>query len=118
MNKYLLVDLENNYISNLNKVESDFQENDIQTSSITCKDKIDLFNTLLEQVKEMIEVYAEENDIRVCTECGHLMDEGYCIENGIEYYCSEECLHKHISEEEFEELYDNGNGDSYWTEWE
>lgn len=55
---------------------------------------------------------------RTCTECGKEMTKGYCIENGIEYYCSEECLHKNISEEEFNELYDKGNGDSYWTEWE
>lgn len=55
---------------------------------------------------------------RTCTQCDKEMTKGYCIENGIEYYCSEECLHKNISEEEFNELYDNGNGDSYWTEWE
>jgi hypothetical protein len=55
--------------------------------------------------------------LRECTECGHLMNEGYVIENGIEYYCSDECLHKHITEEEYQRLYDNGDGDSYWTEW-
>ena len=27
-------------------------------------------------------------------------------------------LHKNITEEEYLKLYDNGNGDSYWTEWE
>ena len=55
---------------------------------------------------------------RICNECKKEMNKGYCIENGIEYYCSEECLHKHITPEEFEELYDNGNGNSYYTEWE
>lgn len=55
--------------------------------------------------------------IRECTKCGNIMEEGYCIESGIEYYCSEECLHKEISEEEWQRLYDNGNGDSYWTTW-
>lgn len=55
---------------------------------------------------------------RTCNECGKEMTEGYCIENGIEYYCSDECLHKNITEEEYLKLYDNGNGDSYWTEWE
>lgn len=59
----------------------------------------------------------DEIEPRICNECGKEMWEGYCIDNGLEYYCSEECLHKNISEEEFEELYDNGNGDSYWTEW-
>lgn len=57
-------------------------------------------------------------DIRTCSECGKEMIEGYCIENGLEYYCSDECLHKNITEEEYLKLYDNGNGDSYWTEWE
>lgn len=55
---------------------------------------------------------------RTCNECGKEMTEGYCIENGTEYYCSDECLHKNITEEEYLKLYDNGNGDSYWTEWE
>ena len=55
--------------------------------------------------------------VRACSECGKPMYEGFCIENGAEYYCSEECLHKHLTEEEYENLYDDGNGDSYWTSW-
>lgn len=55
---------------------------------------------------------------RTCDECNKEMTKGYCIENGMAYYCSEKCLHKNMTEEEFNELYDNGNGDSYWTEWE
>ena len=54
---------------------------------------------------------------RCCSECGKPMYEGFCIEDGAEYYCSEECLHKHLSEEEYNELYDDGNGNSYWTSW-
>ena len=45
------------------------------------------------------------------------MYEGFCIESGLEYYCSEECLHKNLPEEEYTELYDEGRGDSYWTSW-
>lgn len=60
----------------------------------------------------------KEENKRTCSECGKEMTQGYCIENGMEYYCSDECLHKHYTEKEFEELYDDGNGDSYWTEWE
>ena len=55
--------------------------------------------------------------IRVCSECGKPMYEGYCIENGAEYYCSEECLHKNLTDEEYENLYDEGRGDSYYTSW-
>lgn len=55
--------------------------------------------------------------IRVCSECGKPMYEGYCIEDGAEYYCSDECLHKNLSGKQFEKLYDEGRGNSYWTSW-
>jgi hypothetical protein len=46
------------------------------------------------------------------------MNEGYVIGGGSEHYCSDYCLHKHVTHEEFLELYDDGDGDSYYTEWE
>jgi len=55
---------------------------------------------------------------RKCSECGKGMNEGYVIDGGSEYYCSDECLHKHMTEAEFDELYADGEGDTYWTEWE
>jgi len=55
---------------------------------------------------------------RKCSECGKGMKEGYVIDGGSEYYCSDECLHKHMTEAEFDELYADGEGDTYWTEWE
>jgi len=55
--------------------------------------------------------------IRVCSECGKPITEGFCIEDGAEYYCSEDCLHKNLSDEEYENLYDDGRGNSYWTSW-
>lgn len=55
---------------------------------------------------------------RTCCNCGAGMDEGYVIEGGVQLYCSDDCLHLQISPDEFEKLYDDGNGDSYWTEWE
>lgn len=68
--------------------------------------------------KEWFKEKEEINNSRICNNCNKEMNKGYCIENGMEYYCSNECLHKHYTEEEFKELYDNGNGDSYWTDWE
>ena len=56
--------------------------------------------------------------MRICTECGNEMNQGYLIDNGFEYYCSDKCLHKNYTIEEWEEMYDDGNSDSYWTEWE
>lgn len=55
---------------------------------------------------------------RICDHCKKEMNEGYCINDGQEYYCSKECLDQHYTEEEFSELYDDGNGDSYYTEWD
>lgn len=59
-----------------------------------------------------------QNDFdRYCDVCGKEMTEGFCIESGEAYYCSEECLLKEMTWEEYLELYDDGKGDSYWTEW-
>ncbi len=56
--------------------------------------------------------------MRICTHCNNEMSEGYLIDNGLEYYCSDACLYSCYTEEEYLELYDNGDGDSYWTMWE
>lgn len=56
---------------------------------------------------------------RKCDCCGSGFNEGYVIDNGAEYYCSKDCLHKHYTEEEFLSMYgEDGEGDSYYTEWE
>lgn len=55
--------------------------------------------------------------MRICSECKEKMIEGYCINSGEEYYCSDKCLHKHYTEEEWLDMYEDG-GDSYYTEWE
>ena len=55
---------------------------------------------------------------RLCNNCGRYMTRGYVIENGMEYYCSEKCLDTRYITEEYLKMYDDGNGDSYWTEWE
>ena len=55
--------------------------------------------------------------IRFCSNCGTPMDEGFCIENGYQYFCCEQCLTKHITWEDYLQLYDEGRGDSYWTTW-
>lgn len=60
---------------------------------------------------------AKRQFARECTACKKGMNEGYCIEGGIEYYCSKVCLNTEISDEEFMELYADGEGDSYWTDW-
>ena len=53
---------------------------------------------------------------RICEECGKPMIEGYVV-NGCNTYCSEECLHEHVSEEDYIALYKDGESDTYWTTW-
>ena len=55
--------------------------------------------------------------LRICSICHHPMIEGYCIDDGREHYCSDECLHHDYTDEEFNEMNDDGNGNSYWTVW-
>jgi hypothetical protein len=63
---------------------------------------------------------------RQCTECGAGMNEGYVIEGANEHYCSDPCLHKNVTPEDFLEFYighkddDDEIGDIqiYWTEWQ
>ena len=52
---------------------------------------------------------------RICTECGEEMLDGYVIYDGGYYYCSEECLHKNMTQEEYLKLYNSD--DAYWTMW-
>lgn len=53
---------------------------------------------------------------RICDECGKPMIEGYVVD-GCDAYCSDECLHKHLTDKEFDHLYNDGSGDTYWTTW-
>lgn len=53
---------------------------------------------------------------RICEECGKPMIEGFVI-NGHNTYCSNNCLHKHFTNDEYVYLYNNGNSDTYWTVW-
>lgn len=48
-------------------------------------------------------------ELRKCAICGKIMFEGFCVNDGEKYYCSEECLHKDYSEKEWQEMYDNDN---------
>lgn len=57
------------------------------------------------------------SSIRVCSECGSIMTSGYCVDDGEEYYCSDDCLHKHYTPDEWDTMYSD-DGDTYWTEWE
>ncbi len=68
-------------------------------------------------IQESLRGILHNNEIRVCSnpECKKIMVEGYIIEDGVEYYCSDDCLHTNMTQEEFKELHNDG--DSFWTEW-
>lgn len=61
-----------------------------------------------------------------CHECNTGMNEGYIIEGASEHYCSDDCLHKNVTPEDFREFHignkddddDIGDIQIYWTEWE
>ena len=76
------------------------------------------------------ELFAKESDfdfwdelsehldsLRICDACNRPMIEGYCIDDGQEHYCSDDCLHSYYSEEEYIEMSDDEKGNSYWTVW-
>lgn len=54
-------------------------------------------------------------EFRICSACNSTMFSGYVIEDGQYYCCEDKCLEQIMSKEEYIELYDNGEGNSYWT---
>lgn len=62
--------------------------------------------------------YTENEEIERtrCSECNKEMNEGYVIYDGLQYYCSDECLHKELNEKEYKTLYEEGY--AYWTNFE
>ena len=56
-----------------------------------------------------------EDDWRECSTCHAPMREGYCINDGDEYFCSDDCLHSVYSHEEYTEMFDHDA--AYWTQW-
>lgn len=54
-------------------------------------------------------------EYRICTHCGKVMIDGYLIDDGSSYYCSDECLYSNMTKEEYLEMYEND--DAFYTEW-
>lgn len=66
------------------------------------------------------ETWVENNCevMRECDECKKDMEEGYVIGGGQAYYCTDKCLHKHYSKEEWTKMHKEGDEYNYWTQWE
>lgn len=62
---------------------------------------------------------AYNTEFRICSKCGEIMFDGYIVFDN--YYCSDECLHKDYSHEEYIKLYeeyeDDMNCHVFYTEW-
>lgn len=50
---------------------------------------------------------------KVCDTCGAKITAGYVIDDGLEYYCSDDCLYAVYSEDEYDKLCQENRG--YWT---
>ncbi len=57
-----------------------------------------------------------DDNVRYCDSCGKEMHEGYCIDDGLEYYCSDDCLSSVMTKSEYLQAYNEGW--AYWTTWE
>jgi hypothetical protein len=86
---------------------------------------VDLIDTIQDYAADVMGINnifnLEEKRIkwaRQCDECGLGMNSGHVISGGDQYYCSETCLHKHYTEEQYLEMHGNGEDDTYYTEWE
>lgn len=86
-----------------------YTEDDNNNVSYFCSD--DCLNKTISNLDE--EPLTQE--FRICSECKEVMICGYFIDGGEAYYCSDECLEKNMTRKEFLDLYDNGEGDSFWT---
>lgn len=68
--------------------------------------------------KHIRQEFVDEFDIRsvrVCDCCGKWITSGYMV-NGFMSFCSDKCLFKHISPDEYNTLCDRD--EAYWTAWD
>ncbi|MGE7924721.1 hypothetical protein ACQKND_16280 [Viridibacillus arvi] len=96
----------------------DLQQIDFNNLTEVMKQSIvEVLNMFNKPLEDKLEDCSADLPYRICCQCDKVMNEGYLIESA-DTYCSEECLHQNISQEEYFELYDDGDGDSFWTTWE
>ena len=54
---------------------------------------------------------------RQCTQCKCGINEGYVVNEGEQYYCSDKCLHEVYTPIEWEQMSVDSN-ECYWTDWQ
>lgn len=53
---------------------------------------------------------------RICDACGEPMLDGFVVQ-GANHYCSEDCLHTVMTEEEYMKEHEECDSDTFWTMW-
>ena len=59
--------------------------------------------------------YFKDEEFRICSECGAVMNSGFMEETGLWYCCSEECLLNRMTWDEYMEMYEAD--EAFYTEW-
>ena len=101
-------------LDNCKAILSDYYENDLAEAV----NEYDVENQIDNIHRIMLMIMPKEFKFaRQCSCCEDGMNKGYVI-NGVEYYCSDECLQETYSADEIEEMEIGADdSDSYWTEW-
>lgn len=77
---------------------------------------IEAIEEFINRKGKSIEYSIEEVEYRICDVCGSTMEEGYMIEGGFGYWCSDDCLEdSQYTEKEIEEMRESE--DLFYTEW-
>lgn len=76
----------------------------------------DILKIQQDAVERMKEDYEKEHgNPRVCSHCGKKMNKGFCVDDGLEYYCCRECLLQHYNEVTYTKMCDSER--IYYSYW-
>lgn len=101
-------------LDNCKAILSDYYENDLAEAV----NEYDVENQIDNIHRIMLMIMPNEFKFaRQCSCCEEGMNDGYVINGGGEYYCSDECLHTKHTADEIKEM-EMGEECNYWTEWD
>ena len=108
----------------MNYVNTFVPEEDLETIEMNLK----VMNYTPEEIEDFknskvsdVEDSMIDTGYRICSECQTFHSDGYFVEGAYLYYCSDECLYKNFTHEEYMELYElseDGSDGAFWTTWE
>ena len=59
--------------------------------------------------------WSKRPDTRICSHCGKEVHQAWVYEDGLAFYCSEECLLQHFTADEWNEMVERANSEE-WCE--